>query len=60
MREDLCDPLDKPEHGDVEATGTVGGIATYSCDDGYVLIGMDERVCEANFEWSGLAPTCGE
>ncbi len=32
--------------------------ATYTCDDGYNLIGVSDRTCQANGAWSLTAPTC--
>ena len=37
---------------------TFGSIATYNCFPGYNLIGVEQRTCEANGEWSGEEPTC--
>ena len=37
---------------------TVGGKATYTCDDGYELNGKVMRTCGAFGNWSGEAPTC--
>ena len=39
---------------------TLGSIATYMCDDGYVLTGNSTRTCQADGTWSGDSPTCGE
>ena len=30
----------------------------YSCDEGYILIGNEERECLDNGVWSGMAPLC--
>ena len=46
-------------NGAISTTGAgVGDTATYTCDDGYELIGSDTRTCQSNGEWSGSAPTC--
>ena len=33
-------------------------IATYMCDDGFLLMGSQERVCSNNGEYNEMAPTC--
>ena len=33
-------------------------IATYSCDDGFMLIGSPERTCESSGNFSGVDPMC--
>ena len=37
---------------------TVGSTADYSCDEGFMLEGEAQRVCQKSREWSGVAPTC--
>ena len=39
-------------------TLSVGGVATYTCNDMFELIGESTRTCERNRMWSGVAPTC--
>ena len=54
-----CDALSDPDNGAVSVTGTgVGDTATYTCDDGYELIGSSTRTCQSNGEWSESSPTC--
>ena len=54
-----CGPLDDPDYGDVDfTTTTFWSKATYSCDDGFFLVGDETRVCRANGKWSGDAPVC--
>ena len=54
-----CQNLPKPENGNVEVTSTVvGTVATYSCNDGFKLVGNENRVCRPNGQWSGVAPSC--
>lgn len=48
-----------PRKGSVTITGTtVGSEATYSCAEGYKLSHENTRVCGADGEWDGTAPTC--
>ena len=35
-----------------------GDVARYACEDGHVLIGQSERVCQDDFTWSGSGPYC--
>lgn len=45
--------------GDVVASGKVfGSKASYTCPDGFKVIGMEERVCQADGTWSGTPPQC--
>ena len=37
----------------------VGSSATYSCDLGYSLVGVNTTVCGANGEWSGSVECVG-
>jgi hypothetical protein len=31
---------------------------TYTCDEGYELIGRANRYCQSNGQWSGVTPSC--
>ena len=54
-----CGSLSNPRFGSVDLTGTdFGSTATYSCQKGYVLSGKSTRTCQANGQWSGVAPVC--
>ena len=54
-----CGDLDDPNNGQVSLDGTIpGSIATYTCDPGFGLVGVMERMCQANGQWSGNEPTC--
>ena len=55
-----CGDLAVPDSGQfVLSNGTyIGSIATYSCNEGYSLVGFEVRICQADRTWSGLAPTC--
>ncbi|CAI8036485.1 CUB and sushi domain-containing protein 3, partial [Geodia barretti] len=54
-----CGGLADPENGAVEVFDTTfTSTATYSCNDGYSLVGDTTRTCEASGLWSGTAPLC--
>ncbi|XP_022249823.1 protein lev-9-like [Limulus polyphemus] len=54
-----CPDLQRPEHGAVSySEKTYKSTAEYTCDSGYQLHGEKERLCQADKEWSGDAPTC--
>ncbi len=54
-----CGKLDDPDYGEVDFSSTkFKSKATYSCDDGFFLVGDETRVCQANGKWSGEAPIC--
>ena len=35
-----------------------GGVATYTCDPGFILVGDRIQICGSDGTWSGMAPTC--
>ena len=35
-----------------------GGVANYTCDPGFILVGDRTRICGSDGTWSGMAPTC--
>ena len=54
-----CDPLDKPDNGDVIIESTLfQAVATYTCNPGYELVGTAQRICSGEGIWSGVAPIC--
>lgn len=54
-----CGSLSDPLNGNVDVSQTFfPGVATYTCNSGYLLIGGNTRTCQANEMWSGIAPTC--
>ena len=47
------------DHGSVTSVTTVGSVATYTCDSGYVLLGgSQQRTCQDNGTWDGTEPSC--
>ena len=57
-----CNSLANPGNGTVSATTTTfASVANYSCSGSrYLLVGNATRMCQANGEWSGGVPACGE
>ena len=55
-----CGALNNPANGQVThpAGTTFGQTATYSCNTGYDLVGVNTRTCQATGVWFGSAPTC--
>ena len=67
-----CEELSAPEHGEISvAPGPnllshgQGSVATYSCDQGYALVGQITRTCEDTSggtvitgTWSNSPPSC--
>ena len=55
----MCDVLFNILNGRVELDGTfVGANATYRCDNGYILEGNSQRMCQDNGKWTGREPSC--
>ena len=56
-----CPDLENPADGSVVYDGlVVGSQATYSCNDGYRLVGSSTRTCEIDGTWSGESPLCSQ
>ena len=36
----------------------LNAVASYTCDDGYILEGAEERTCQSNGKWSRNEPAC--
>ena len=56
-----CGSPPVPINGSVSITSlqtTFQSIAIYSCDLGFMLVGENRRICEAQGAWSGQTPTC--
>ena len=55
-----CGELSHPANGQVVlGSTTVGGIATYLCNEGYNLTGSSRLICGSDGAWIGVAPVCG-
>ena len=55
-----CERLPGISNGRVDLSGrTVGSTATYTCNQGFVLVGSSTRICQSNGQWSGSEPSCG-
>ena len=54
-----CGPLSDPLNGQVDVSSTsVGSLATYQCNIGYILVGVTQRICRPNGQWSNSEPIC--
>ncbi|XP_014258644.1 CUB and sushi domain-containing protein 3 isoform X2 [Cimex lectularius] len=54
-----CPELRNPDKGTVVVTGKLfGDRATYECEPGHHLVGLKERTCRGDGEWSGVEPQC--
>ena len=55
----LCPDLSYPANGVVTVMGTsVGDTASYTCNDGYELIGSMSVTCTSDGTWSDEPPMC--
>ncbi|ESP00264.1 hypothetical protein LOTGIDRAFT_225988 [Lottia gigantea] len=56
-----CQELGPPLHGTMIGSGrTYGSIIKFVCNDGYKVVGSDERRCQAGGMWSGQEARCEE
>ena len=49
------------EHGTVTYRNInrhIRTVATYSCEEGYLLSGIEKRICQGSTGWSGSDPVC--
>nr|CAB3266736.1 sushi, von Willebrand factor type A, EGF and pentraxin domain-containing protein 1-like [Phallusia mammillata] len=56
-----CDALEAPENGSIDLEQDaydVHDVITFSCDDGFVLVGSSTSTCRENTKWSNKVPTC--
>ena len=55
----MCPPLPDIDNGVVDWSGvSPGGVATYTCDPGFILVGEPTQICRDNGTWSDEEPTC--
>ena len=51
--------LSSPENGNLAITGNIYlSEAQYECDEGFAVVGLMVRVCQADGQWSGNEPHC--
>lgn len=54
-----CPEPEQIAYGVVSATGKLfGSRATYSCQHGYHVVGLQSRTCQADGKWAGSPPAC--
>ncbi len=55
-----CPIVSSPENGTVSCPqpATTGTVCTYTCDDGFDLVGRAIRVCLPSSKWTGSTPYC--
>ena len=54
-----CERLNNPDNGIVVVKGnTIGAVATYHCNPGFQLVGSEQRICQEDGTYSGVAPFC--
>jgi len=56
-----CPELPDPVNGQVHLNGRqFQDEARYSCNEGFMLVGVEKAYCSASGRWSGEAPSCAE
>ena len=56
-----CFILTNPTNGEVILNlnlTTIGAVANYTCNEGYVLMGPTSRICQSTGNWTEDAPLC--
>ncbi|ELU07763.1 hypothetical protein CAPTEDRAFT_103334, partial [Capitella teleta] len=54
-----CPTIQTPLNGAVSvSTRSYQGVASFSCESGYVIEGSPNRTCQASAQWSGTQPIC--
>ena len=58
----ICSPLQNVTNGYVTypTNRSEGSIASYGCDEEFVLVGNETRICQSDSMWSNDEPGCGE
>ena len=56
----VCEYPGKPRYGDIdgEFPAKFGSVVSYSCSDGFALLGESELVCHQDGVWTGQKPEC--
>lgn len=60
----LCNPPEDVPNGTIDYTNSdssnvlIGDVVTYLCEEGYELLGDQERFCTRSGNWSGIQPQC--
>lgn len=54
-----CGPVSGVANGEATMNGsTIGGLAAYTCYEGFELIGDPTRICAQPGSWTGVEPKC--
>ncbi|XP_050510786.1 complement factor H isoform X3 [Diabrotica virgifera virgifera] len=54
-----CPEPEQIAYGSVAASGKLfGARATYTCQHGYHVVGLQSRTCQADGQWAGSSPAC--
>ena len=54
-----CFNLTNPTNGQVSLDMTIyEAVASYSCNEGFILMGPTARTCQSNGNWTDNAPVC--
>jgi len=61
-----CSSLTAPDDGDIDCNlggdgeANPGDTCTFTCDDGFGVIGSGSRTCMADRSWSDTQPRCSQ
>ena len=59
MKANNCERLNNPDNGIVVVNeNTIGATATYHCNSGFQLVGSEQRICQGDGTYNGVAPFC--
>ncbi|XP_078575765.1 uncharacterized protein LOC144861667 [Branchiostoma floridae x Branchiostoma japonicum] len=53
-----CPILSAPENGEISGGAQHDDVVTFTCNQGYRLMGESSLRCQATAKWSGTTPTC--